>query len=211
MAKGKPRSIDGPAGRLDSRWHGSGTPVLVLHPHPKHGGTMGTRLVYRICDDLSDAGYLAVRFDFRGAGRSDGAYDGGDGETDDALAMWDALAREHGPAAVVGFSFGGGVAVRVAAQREVPALVLVSTPAAVRDSELRPLEEAARVRCPSHVIVGTDDELVDPRDADAVRAVLGARITFLQGADHFLTPEHHDRAVHAVSSALERLLRAPES
>ncbi len=200
------RWIDGTAGRIDSRWHGQGQPVLVCHPHPKHGGTMGTRLVYRLCQALDEAGFLAVRFDFRGVGRSDGSYDGGPGETEDAEAVWDAIKESTGQdALVIGFSFGGGVAVRLAALRPVPGMVLIATPAAVRDSDLRPLEEAARVRCPSHVIIGTADELVDPKDADAIRAMLGGRIAFLQGADHFLTPDHHDRAVRAVLAAMEQL------
>ena len=67
------RYFDGPAGRLDARVHGSGRRVLVLHPHPKHGGTKGTRLVYKLCRALADAGFMAVRFDFRGAGGSEGA------------------------------------------------------------------------------------------------------------------------------------------
>ncbi len=202
----KSRWIDGPTGRIDSRWHGTGTPILVCHPHPLHGGTMGTRLVYQLCKALADAGHLAVRFDFRGAGRSDGAYDRGNGESEDARAVWDAIKAETGQAAlVIGFSFGGGVAVRVAGHRDVPGMVLIATPAAVRDSDLRPLEEAARVRCPSHVIIGTADELVDPKDADAIRAMLGGRITFLQGADHFLTPDHHERAIGAVLSALKQM------
>ncbi len=167
---------------------------------------MGTRLVYQLCKALEAEGRLAVRFDLRGAGRSDGSYDGGPGEAEDALAVWDAIQAETGQAAlVIGFSFGGGVAVRVAGQRDVPGLILIATPAAVRDSDLKPLEEAARVRCPSHVIIGTADELVEPADADAIRAMLGGRITFLQGADHFLTPTHHERAVGAVLTALANL------
>lgn len=201
------RWIDGPAGRLSLRQHGEGAPVLVLHPHPMHGGTKGTRLVYAICKALADAGFQATRFDFRGVGDSEGTYDGGPGETDDALAVWDHLREATGESpAVVGFSFGGGVAVRVATRRPVPALVLVATPAKVRDSDLEPAHEATEVSCPSHVVIGTDDELVAPADAEAVRAALGGRITVLEGADHFLTPSHHDRAVRAVVAALQGLL-----
>ncbi len=179
--------------------------MLVLHPHPLHGGTKGTRLVYQICKTLADKGWLAVRFDFRGAGDSQGAYDGGPGETADALAMWDVLRDETGQdPAVIGFSFGGGVAVRVATKRPAPALVLIATPIAVRDSDLRPLQEAAQVQCPSHVVIGTADELVHPQDGADLRAALGGRITVLEGADHFLTPTHHDRAVRAVVQALSR-------
>lgn len=202
----KSRWIAGTAGRIDSRWHGEGPPILICHPHPKYGGTMGTRLVYLLSTTLAAAGHMAVRFDFRGAGRSEGQYDGGPGETEDALAVWDAIKAETGQdALVIGFSFGGCIALRVAGQRAVPGLVLIATPTEIRDSTMRPLEDAARVRCPSHVIIGTADELVDQAEAEAIRAVLGGRIAFLQGADHFLTPEHHDRAVRAVVAAVANL------
>lgn len=204
------RWFDGPAGRLDARLHGpeGGLPVLLLHPHPLHGGTMGTRFVYRLAEALAEEGYRAVRFDFRGAGRSGGSYDRGVGETEDALAVWDALLAETGrPPAVIGFSFGSGVAVRLAGRRDVPAVVLVAPPARVRDSELDLLADAAAVRCCAHVVIGTEDRQVDPREADRVRAALpDARITVLQGADHFLTPMHHDRGVAAAVGALRALL-----
>jgi alpha/beta superfamily hydrolase len=203
------RWFDGPAGRLDARLHGppKGRPVLLLHPHPKHGGTKGTRLVYLLCKALADEGFHAIRFDFRGAGRSEGNYDSGPGETADAVAMWDALHGETGQAPIViGFSFGGGVAVRLAAQRPVPALVLVATPVAVRDSDLKPLTEASGIDCPSHVVIGTSDALVHHTEGEELRAALGGRITLLEGADHFLTPTHQDRAVSAVLAALRQML-----
>lgn len=205
--------FDGPAGRLDARLHGpeDGRPLVLLHPHPAFGGTMGTRLVHRLAQALGDDGWRAVRFDFRGAGRSEGAFDEGRGETDDALAVWDALHEKSGkPPVLVGFSFGAGVAIRVAGRRDVPGTVLVAPPREVRASGLRPVEDAKDVRCCAHVVIGSDDELVPVADADAVRAALpDARITVLQGADHFLTPEHHDRAVAAVRQALDGLGLGP--
>ena len=89
----------------------------------------------------------------------------------------------------------------------MPAVVLVAPPARVRDSELDLLADAAAVRCRAHVVVGTEDQQVDPRDAERVRAALpDARITVLEGADHFLSPTHHDRGVAAVVAALRALL-----
>lgn len=204
------RFFAGPAGRLDARLHGplDGAPVVLLHPHPLHGGTMGTLFVYRLAEALAAQGFLAVRFDFRGVGRSDGAYNRGVGESEDALAVWDAMHKETGQAPlVVGFSFGSGVAVRVAGRRDVPAAVLVAPPARVRDSELDLVADAAAVRCCVHVVIGTEDQQVDPLDAERVRAALpDARITVLQGADHFLTPTHHERGVAATVQALRALL-----
>lgn len=200
--------LDGPAGRLSIRHHGAdGRPVLVLHPHPKYGGTKGTRLIYRLCQALADEGFHATRFDFRGAGDSEGAFDGGRGETEDALFVWDHLADQHGqPPIVIGFSFGGGVAVRVASKRPVPALVCIAPPPHVRDSDLDPVREGGLVEAPAFVVVGSEDELVAPEDAGAVADALGARFEELDGADHFLTPDHHDRCIQAVLAGLQGLL-----
>lgn len=201
--------LDGPVGRLSIRHHGpeDGPPVLVLHPHPKYGGTKGTRLIYRLCQALADEGFRATRFDFRGAGDSEGAFDGGRGETEDALFVWDHLKAERGrDPIVIGFSFGAGVAVRVAGKRPAPALICIAPPAHVRDSDLDPVREGGLVSCPAHVVVGSEDELVAPADAHAVAQALGAPCTELPGADHFLTPTHHDRCVDTVMAALQGLL-----
>ncbi|MGB0653560.1 MAG: alpha/beta hydrolase [Thermoplasmatota archaeon] len=200
------RSIIGPTGTLDSRWHGppDGPPVLLLHPHPFHGGSMGTRLIYDLAKALAADGRRVVRFDFRGVGRSEGTYDRGNGELEDALAVYDVLAAEAGrEPTVVGFSFGGAVATALAAQRRPPLLVLVATPAAVRDSDLRPVLVAPEVACPVHFVYGSEDELVPQA---AARELAGAfpRVQWhiLGGADHFLTPTHLPRSIAAVQAAL---------
>lgn len=199
--------LDGPAGRLDTRWHGTttGTPVLVLHPHPLHGGSMGTRLVYQLAKSLATDGRRVVRFDFRHVGRSEGDYDQGRGEVQDALAAYDALRRTTGKEPiVVGFSFGGGVAVQVAIERDPPLLVCISTPAVVRDSDLRPAEAAPQVRCPVHLVYGSQDEVVPRTAAEALAAAFAAppRWHVVDGGDHFLTPTHIPRAIAAVQAAL---------
>lgn len=199
------RSFDGPAGRLDARLHGppDGAPVLLLHPHPRHGGSMGTRFVYTLARALADAGWRAVRFDFRGVGRSDGAYDEGRGETEDAVAVWDALAAEGDAPAVVGFSFGAAVAIRLAGRRPVPRLVLVAPPRRPLAARMDPVADARAVGCPAHVLVGSADEQVPVADAKAVCDALPAgRFRVLDGVDHLLTPTHHATAVAAVLAAL---------
>ena len=64
-----------------------------------------------------------IRFNFRGVGKSAGSFADGIGETDDALAVV-AAGREKWPDAALwlaGFSFGGAVAIRAAAQAEAGA------------------------------------------------------------------------------------------
>lgn len=201
------RTIPGPAGRLDSRWHGprGGPPVLVLHPHPLFGGTMGSRLVYDVATALAADGWRAVRLDLRGVGRSEGAYGRGEGEALDAAAAWDALAAESGaPPAVVGYSFGGGVAVRVATLRPVARLVAIGTQPRVAESALAPIEDAPRVRCPAHLVLGDRDEFVTVAEARALAAAFHppAAVTVVPGAGHFLEPSRNADAVAAVRAAL---------
>lgn len=208
-AIGSPESrfIDGPAGRIDSRWHGptGGAPALVLHPHPLFGGTMGSRLVYDVTTALADAGFRAVRFDFRGVGRSDGEYAWGDGESADAAAVYDALRAEAGrEPAVVGYSFGGGVAARLATLRPAARLVCVGTQPSVFQSRLAPVDDAARVRCPAHLVVGDRDEYVSVAETRALAAAFrpAAGVSVIEGAAHFLEPSRNADAVAAVLAAL---------
>lgn len=113
--------IDGPAGRLEALLEEpeDQPPIeaaVVCHPHPQHGGTMHNKVVYRLARGLRKAGYVVLRFNFRGVNLSAGTYDHGFGETEDARA---ALAELRGryPALrtiIAGFSFGSRVALRIA-------------------------------------------------------------------------------------------------
>lgn len=197
----------GPLGPLDARLHGpvGGAAVLVLHPHPRLGGSMGSRLVYDVAVALGEAGFRAVRFDFRGVGRSAGVYGRGVGEVEDALAVFDALAAEAGRApAVVGYSFGGAVACRLAALRRPERVVLVGCPLRLRGTSLDPLADAPSVRAPAHVVIGDRDEFVSPAEAAAFARAFAppATLAVLAGAGHFLEPSQNPRAVAAVLAAL---------
>src|SRR5450631_3483673 len=114
--------VDGPAGKLEALLEEpvEGSPVeaaLVCHPHPLHGGTMHNKVVYRLARGLRNSGCVVLRFNFRGVNLSEGQYDHGVGEVDDALAgLTELRARyPHLPALVSGFSFGSRVALRLAA------------------------------------------------------------------------------------------------
>ena len=66
----------GPAGRIEGRYHPSktkGAPIaIVLHPHPQFGGTMNNQIVYALYYGFVERGFSALRFNFRGVGRSQG-------------------------------------------------------------------------------------------------------------------------------------------
>lgn len=116
--------LDLPAG--ESR----GTAVIA-HPHPLYGGTMTNKVVQTLARAFVQTGWRAVRFNFRGVGASEGAYDEGRGEAADMLQVLRQVAPE-GPLAVAGFSFGAFVTSHVVAgmaPRQPEKIVLVGTAA----------------------------------------------------------------------------------
>jgi alpha/beta superfamily hydrolase len=208
MSHSDSRFIPGPAGRLDSRWHGppSGPPLVLLHPHPQFGGTMGSRLVYDLAVGLAADGWRVVRFDFRGVGRSEGSYGDGLGEAEDAAAVASLAAREAGRDPVlVGYSFGAAAACRAAAMG-APAsrLVLVAVPVDVLGSALQPMDDAPAVRVPAHLVVGDQDPYVSVAQARALASAFRppAGLTVLPVAAHFLEPSDNPRVLAAVRAAL---------
>ncbi len=116
--------IAGPAGRIECAIDlPEGKPrgvAVVCHPHPQGGGTLDNKVAQTLARAFVQLGWASVRFNFRGVGRSEGTWDDGRGEVDDALAVVAAArAREEFaalPLALAGFSFGGYVAAEAAAR-----------------------------------------------------------------------------------------------
>src|SRR5262249_27393635 len=125
---------------------------------PLYGGTLDNKVVYSLARAFHDLGAPTIRFNFRGVGKSAGSFADGFGETEDALAVV-AAGREKWPGAALwlgGFSFGGAVAVRAAAQANPECLITVA-PAIRRIS----LEGVALPTCPWLIVQGDRDELVN--------------------------------------------------
>jgi alpha/beta superfamily hydrolase len=128
--------IAGPAGALEVAHLPAAAHVpargiaLVAHPHPLMGGTMDNKVAVTLGKTFHNLGYATMRFNFRGAGRSEGVFDQGLGETDDAQAALDHAARFYASDHLVlaGFSFGTYVQTRlwqrIRAARPVERLVL---------------------------------------------------------------------------------------
>jgi uncharacterized protein len=115
--------IAGPAGRLEALLEepDDREPVeaaLVCHPHPQHGGTMHNKVVYRMARALRRSGCVVLRFNYRGVNLSEGAYDHGFGETDDARTALAWLRERYPqlPYSLAGFSFGSRVILRMGCQ-----------------------------------------------------------------------------------------------
>lgn len=99
--------IGGPAGQLEALLEtppdvaDPATVAVVCHPHPLHGGTMKNKVAHTVARSFLDLGAAVLRFNFRGVGRSEGVFDDGRGELDDALAAIDWIqarwrAQDHG-------------------------------------------------------------------------------------------------------------------
>ena len=110
---------------------------VVCHPHPLYGGDMDNPVVIRAAEVAQAAGYATLRFNFRGAGGSEGAHDKGRGEQEDVTAAIAALAT-HLPVGsrvgVMGYSFGAAMAARATRPRvpEAP-LGLIAPPLGMYD------------------------------------------------------------------------------
>ena len=87
--------ISGPAGRIEARYNqapGENPPIaLILHPHPKAGGTMQDPVTITLFEMFSAHGFSTMRFNFRGVGRSQGTFDAGVAELSDAAYVLDHL------------------------------------------------------------------------------------------------------------------------
>lgn len=155
----------GPAGAIemittsgDLQHHIPAT-VIICHPHPLFGGTMGNKVVTTLARTFHDKGLATIRFNFRGVGKSEGEHDQGNGETDDVLAIaaWIKKERPQDALWLAGFSFGGFVARSAASRIEVARLVIVAPQ--VSRFEMANLSP---IVCPWVVIQGEQDDVVSP-------------------------------------------------
>jgi len=189
--------FSGPAGTLEGLIESPMDGPLLLgavicHPHPLYGGSLHNKVVHTLARALGAGGAGTLRFNFRGVGASSGQFDGGLGETDDTLAAA-ALVRERWPNAplvLAGFSFGGAVALRAAAQVRPDWLILVA-PAIERV----PLDKLSPPTYPWLVVQGEADEVVS---ADSVRQWLAGltprappQLCLLAGVGHFFHGQLH--------------------
>ncbi len=188
----RPVTFPGPAGALEGLWADPGTglpPAVICHPHPAHGGTMHSKVVHTVHRVLSGAGHPTLRFNFRGAGQSEGRYSGGEGEVEDvAAAAAFARARAGGPALwAAGFSFGAWVGLKWALRdREVERFIALGLPADAFALDF--LEEAP---APLLIVQGDQDRYGSVASVEALarRLAVSRPVTLrvVGSADHFFT------------------------
>jgi uncharacterized protein len=107
--------------------------AVIAHPHPLFGGTMDNKVVQTMARAFVQAGWSAVRFNFRGVGDSAGSYDEGRGEADDLRAVIEQTCPAGTPLCLAGFSFGSFVVSQVLGWAQVrhplEKIILVGTAA----------------------------------------------------------------------------------
>lgn len=153
--------------------------ALIAHPHPQFGGTLENKVVHTLAKAFFELGYVVFRPNFRGAGKSQGSYDEGKGETQDMLAVAEYAKGQFGdlPLVLVGFSFGAFVQSRVIIQLPAEKLVLVA-PAVERF-------DIGSVPANTLVIHGDQDDVVPLPAVLAWAQPQELRVIILSGAGHF--------------------------
>ena len=208
MASSETFDFRGPAGRLEAVLTRPPAPAVaaavVCHAHPLHGGMMHFKVVFRAAKALQSAGLAVLRFNFRGVGRSEGAYDHGAGEQEDArAALFELQDRLPGlPLVLGGFSFGSVVALRVAARdARVRAAFALGLPLSLA-ADTSPL---VAVRQPRLFVQGELDAF---GPGESLRALVEPlppprELVVIPGADHFFDG-HLDALQGAVAGWAEK-------
>lgn len=185
--------LEGPAGRLEAiLWtpstlacHRPPLAAVVCHPHPLFGGTMHNKVIYQTAKSLDALGLPVLRFNFRGAGLSEGKHDRGNGEQDDVRSALDFLKEKFPgmPVLLAGFSFGAWVGLRVGCEDpRVSHLIGLGVP--VNSTDFSFLRECDK---PKLFVHGSNDEHGAIAKVKALVASLPGenRLVVVEGVDHF--------------------------
>ncbi len=173
--------------------------AVVCHPHPLYGGSMSSRLVPALQRALVYAGWAALRFNFRGVGRSEGSFEGGVGEVADVFGAFEVVRQaQDGPIAAVGWSFGALVALNAVAKDGVVGSFTGVAPPARRaftgQFELPPMADLDGWTARALIICGDNDPVCRPKDAEELASHLPppASVRVIEGADHFFTDQEDE-------------------
>jgi len=158
--------------------------VVVTHPHPLYGGEMHNNVVESLTRAYGKKGCTTLRFNFRGAGRSEGTYDEGKGEQADVRAAV-AYLTQQGKAAIdlAGYSFGAWVNAQcIERLSHVNAMVMVSPPVNFMDFTF--FRHCSKLQL---VIGGSEDDIAPPSIIQQMLPVWNPEAAFhvIKGADHF--------------------------
>ncbi|MEL7186820.1 MAG: alpha/beta fold hydrolase, partial [Pseudomonadota bacterium] len=197
--------IEGPAVRLEAILESPDEPTgcaVVCHPHPQHGGTMHNKVAHTLARAFVRSGFATLRFNFRGTEGSEGEYDAGNGELDDALAAIHWISERHPdvPIWLAGFSFGAAIAAIAGGREPLDGLITVA-PAITRVAPAMTVQP----ECPWLIVQGDEDELVDVDETIAWVDSLepGPELLVIEGGEHFF----HGRLIDLREASVEFIAR----
>lgn len=179
---------------LEGLWHaGAGErAVVITHPHPVYGGTMHNPVVEAIQTAYQQNGYATLRFNFRGVGGSQGSFDNGIGEQQDARAAI-ATVQKKGANAVdlAGYSFGAWINAGLAAAGgiAITSMLMVSPPVGFID-----FENVNTLSCLKMVVTGSRDDIAPAAQIRDLLPVWNPKAQFeiIDGCDHFYAGYLHE-------------------
>jgi alpha/beta superfamily hydrolase len=194
-------NLAGPSGRLEAILNEGSADApfaaLVCHPHPHGGGTMHNKVVYHAMKVLNDPAWgfalPVLRFNFRGAGLSQGLHHG-KLESEDVLAAMDWLVNEYNlPLVVAGFSFGAAMALMACcgmaeSRASVRALIALGLPTQAEGREYK-YRFLSGCTVPKLFLSGDHDEYAPGAQlAEVVDSAEEPKLLLnIIGADHFFT------------------------
>ncbi|MGQ0699544.1 MAG: alpha/beta hydrolase [Panacagrimonas sp.] len=169
MPKGEPRGL-----------------AVTCHPHPLFGGAMSNKVTYSMASMALKHGMVSARFNFRGAGLSEGRHDNARGETDDCVtvAEWLRTQRPDLPMLLTGFSFGAFVSLNAATRIRPAALVSIAPPfGRYFDNAPQPPHPG----CPWMTVHSRDDDVVSFEETRTILATYepAPEQVVVDGAGHF--------------------------
>ena len=182
--------------------------VVVCHPHPLFGGDMHNSVIVAVCEALVDAGIGALRFNFRGVGRSQGRFADGIGEREDVVAaltyLRDLEGVDQAKVGIVGYSFGAAVAL-LAADEHTAVLVGISPPS------IGSAVPRLAVGCATFLVAGDRDDVAPAGWLTALAGAIGphCRVEVVPGADHFWWGHEHKLAEAVAAFLRDTVVSGP--
>ena len=149
---------------------------------------MHNKVVFHAMKALNGFGFPVLRFNFRGAGLSEGKHDQGRGEVEDVRAALDWLdSKYHLPVVFCGFSFGAATGLRAACpDTRVVGLISLGTPVSAegRVYSYRLLEDC---KLPKLFVSGSRDQFAPEANLRELFAMAAEPkdLMLVEGADHF--------------------------
>jgi len=184
--------LEGPAGKLEALLNvgdeGASHAAIVCHPHPLYGGTMHNKVVFNAMKALSGFGFPVLRFNFRGAGLSEGTHDEGRGEVEDVRTAidWVDDAFEL-PIIFAGFSFGAATGLRASCpDQRVVGLISMGTPVAA-EGRIYNYSFLADCDKPKLFISGSRDQYGPVANLEKIVSIAAEpkKFVLVEDADHF--------------------------